>query len=126
MLRLLFGVSGGGGLPQLIIRLIEQILGMLSVTLHVPLVGLLGLDDLLEGVMAHALGIRKVRVPLARNVACGALSNSHGDSYEPKQDREREDAKSVGKHGRDYIAREYVHTSPHFAGAVSALWRQSV
>jgi len=88
---------------------------MLSVTLHVPLVGLLCLDDLLEGVMAHALCGSEVRVPFAGDVAGGRLSNSHGDGYEPKEDRESEDAKSVGKHGRDYIA----------AGPVSAPWRRS-
>lgn len=77
---------------------------MLSVTLHVPLVGLLGLDDLLEGVMAHALGRSQVRVTMAGDVAGGCLSNRHGDGYEAKQDRESDDAKSVGKHGRDYIA----------------------
>ncbi len=60
---LLISVSRACSHFQLVIRLIQQVLCLLSVTLHIPFICLLGGNDFLVGLAAEALGRSKIRVP---------------------------------------------------------------
>lgn len=45
-----------GSCLQLVIRLVQQLFGLCGMALHVPLVGLLGGNDLVVGLSGQALG----------------------------------------------------------------------
>ena len=64
-------VGGFGGLLQFVVGLLEQIFRPGGVAFHVPLVGLLGGGDLLEGLFGEALCGSDVRVPFAGYVFDG-------------------------------------------------------
>src|SRR5215472_12081720 len=59
---LLVPVGRLGCLLQLVVGLIKQILGFLSVAFHVPFIGLLGISDPLESLSCKALGRSDVGV----------------------------------------------------------------
>src|SRR5580704_6453043 len=48
-------VGSHGGLLEFLAGLVEQLLGMLRVSVHVPLIGLLGSLDLFKGLVAKTL-----------------------------------------------------------------------
>jgi hypothetical protein len=55
-------VGGFGGFLELAVGLVEQVFGLLGVAVHIPLVGLLGFADLVESLIAEALGSGEVGV----------------------------------------------------------------
>ena len=70
-------------LLQLVVDLVQQILGFLGVALQVPLIGLLGGDDFRVSLGAQSLGGREVRMASGRDVIFGALGN--GDASDGEQ-----------------------------------------
>ena len=56
----------------------------MSVTLHVPLIGLLGRDNFIEGLLTQSLGRRQVWVTVVGDVALGLLGH-HGNSNKKQQ-----------------------------------------
>jgi hypothetical protein len=69
---------------QLFVDLVQQVLGLLGVPLHVPLVGFLRGDNLLPGLLAEPLSCCQVGVPAAGNVLLRRLGK--GQPYHQKQD----------------------------------------
>lgn len=61
---------------ELAIDLVEQVFCLLSMALHVPFIGLLGGDDLLERHLAVTLGGGEIGMACARNIADGFLGDS--------------------------------------------------
>lgn len=105
-------IGSRGGLPKLIVRLIEQIFGVLGMTAHVPFIGLLGLDHLLPGIVAHSLGRREMWMTVAGNVPRGCLGDGDSNGDKAEQDYKRDDAKSVIGHARNYMADARASTRP--------------
>src|SRR5579872_955488 len=63
------------GLFQFAVDFVQQIFRLLRVTFHVPLIGLLRGYDLLESLLAEALGRRDVRMATGVDVSLGWLSD---------------------------------------------------
>jgi hypothetical protein len=72
----LFRVAVGrsGRELQLVVGLIQQIFGLLSMALHVPLIGFLRVKNSLPGLAAQPLGGRKIGMPGAGDVPRRLLS----------------------------------------------------
>lgn len=64
----LVSVGSGGSGPQLVIGLFQQVFGLLSMTLHVPLIGLLGRHYFFEGLLAEPLRRGDVGMAAGGNV----------------------------------------------------------
>jgi len=64
-------VSGLRGFLKLPIRLFQEILGFLSVTVQIPLIGLLRGHNFFERLLAQPLGGGEIRVARAGNVVDG-------------------------------------------------------
>jgi len=77
-------VGGGGRFAQFAVYLVQEILRFLSVTLHVPFIGLLGRDNFIEGLLTQSLGRRQVWVTVVGDVALGLLGH-HGNSNKKQQ-----------------------------------------
>jgi hypothetical protein len=77
MPELLFGGIGRlGGRLQLSIDLIEQVLSLLSVTLHVPFIGLLRRNDLFVSLRAQPLCGSEIGMSRGGDIFLGRLGNS--------------------------------------------------
>jgi hypothetical protein len=73
------GLFGGIGrlrsCLQLVVDLIEQVLRLLSVTLHVPFIGLLGRNDFFISLSAEPLGGCEIRMFRGGNILLGRLGD---------------------------------------------------
>jgi hypothetical protein len=67
---------------QFIVNFIQQVLRSLSVSLHVPLIGLLGIKDSLPGPSTQILGCRDVRMPRAGDIPLRFLGYGHASNNE--------------------------------------------
>lgn len=74
--------------------LVEQFLGPLSATTHVPLISPLGIDDLLPVPVTQVLRCRKIRVTVMGDVALGRLS--HCDDSNNEQQTDNKDHEEFG------------------------------
>src|SRR6185369_6312136 len=83
-------VGGLGRLLELIVGLLEEILGLRRVAAHVPLVRLLRGGDLLEGLPGELLRRGEIGVPVRVDVA-GRLCGVEGDGGEKKKEGEETD-----------------------------------
>ena len=70
-------VRGLGGELQFLIHLIEQVLGLRSVPVHVPLVRLLRRSDLLPSLLWKSLRRRQIRMLLAADILDRLLGHDH-------------------------------------------------
>jgi hypothetical protein len=81
-------VGGLGGLLELVVGLIEEVLSFGGVAVHVPFVGLLGGSDLLPGLRAEALGCGEIRVTVRVDVVLRHLSADDASDHESTGKRE--------------------------------------
>jgi len=103
-----FGKIVGGGMPvgcfgghlQFAISLIEQVLGFLRVTAHVPFISLLRGHDLLPGLLAQPLRGSQIGMTPRIDILPGVLCDSH--TCEQQQGADDESGKSAEVHGQQY------------------------
>ena len=78
---------------QLLVRLVQQILGLLSVAIHVPLIGLLRVQNLLPGLVAQSLRGSQIRVAAGRNVLRRFLRDGARSDQEQSAENGSDDSK---------------------------------
>ena len=96
----LSAVGSLSGLFQFIVHLIEQVLGSLRVTLQIPFIGTLRLDDPFPGLLAQPLCGRQIRMPSFGDILLGPLSNRHATN--DKSTTNNSSYKASFHHGSDY------------------------
>jgi hypothetical protein len=92
--RTLFGaaVCRFGCELQLSIDLIQQVLRLLSVTLHVSFIGLLRRNDPLPGLLAQPLCGSEIRMACTRDIRFGPLSYGNPSNNEKKTEDDCENS----------------------------------
>ena len=78
---MLFAVRRFGGEFQLLVDFIQEVLGFLSVTFHIPLVGLLSRGDFFISLLAQPLGGRQVRMACRGHISLG-LGDDGSSNYQ--------------------------------------------
>ena len=96
----LSAVGGLSGLLQFVVHLIEEVLSSLRVTLQIPFVGTLGLDNPFPGLLAQPLCCRQIRMPSFGDILLGPLSNRHATN--DKSTTNNSSYNASFDHGFDY------------------------
>lgn len=73
---------------QLVVDLVQEFFGLLSVTFQVPFIGLLGRNDLIVGVPGRGLCSREIRMARAGDVLSGLLVLRQANPAEKEQGTE--------------------------------------
>src|SRR5260370_6824931 len=105
--KVLLGVAvcGSGGQLQLPVDVIQEVLGLLGVTFHVPFIGSLRVNDSLPGSLAELLRRRDIRMMSGRDVpSWWSLGRGHASDQKHKAGKGGEHAGSNDTH------RNFLHT----------------
>jgi hypothetical protein len=98
---------------QFVVGLIQQVFGFLRVTLHVPFIGLLRVQDSLKGLPAQPLSGGQIRMSCPGDIPDGPLREGNASDHEQRSEKSGE--KVVSGHRLDYKAQA------GFLATVSAL-----
>lgn len=101
-LLFLAAVGRPGRQLEFIVYLIEQVLGLLAVTRHVPLIGFLRGYHLFPCLVAQPLRGRKIRVERGGDVLLGVLSYGAAGNQKQKTDNDQCDSGLDVQHRRDF------------------------
>ena len=82
---------------QLIIDLVQEVLGFLRMTCQIPFISFLRRHDSIPGLPAQTLRGREIRMPSLRDIPLGSLR--YGDTSKNKQGSQNCDENSDSHHG---------------------------